>query len=148
MSAKILQYYNKSKESPILQGSKLPLVTASLLRTKEKRMKNSIETNLESGQETLEAERYRPQQAQANLSARALLKIAETKEAINVWMSETQKDNSSNGQCEMRSVDVIESALATVDAAEEAILDAAVARIDEDRLGPCLTCLAIREGLF
>jgi hypothetical protein len=148
MRAKILQFYNKPKESPLPQGSKLPLVTASLLRTNESRTRNLFETSLERRQVTFEVDPYRSQRAQANLSARALLKIAETKEAINVWMSETQMGNYNNGQCETRSVAVIESALSTVDAAEEAILDAAVARFDVDRFGLCMSCIAQREGLF
>jgi len=148
MSAKIPQFYNKPKEAPTLHGGQLPLVTASLLKANERSARNHVVSSLEDRQVTFEADRYRPKQAQVNLSARALLKIAETKEAINDWMRETQKGNFYTGQCETRSVAIIESALATVDAAEEAILDAAVARIDENRSEPCISCLALIDSLF
>ena len=142
MSTKIPQFYNKPKEAP------LPLVTASLMKTHERRTEKQVACSLEDRQVTFEADQYRPKQVQANLSARALLKIAETKQAINEWMRETQKGNTHTGQSETRSVAVIESALATVDAAEEAILDAAVARIDENHFEPCVSCLALRDSLF
>ena len=148
MSVMIPQFYNKPKDALTLQGSQLPLVTASHQNTNGRSAQYHFASNLEDRQVTFEADRYRPKQAQANLSTRALLKIAETKEAINEWLRETQQGNLYAGQSETHSVAVIKSALATVDAAEEAILDAAVARIDENRFEPCVSCRVLNDSLF
>lgn len=96
---------------------------------------------------TFEADQYRPKQVLPHLSARALLKIAETKQAINEWLRETKQGTLYAGQSETRLVTVVESALAMVDAAEEAILNAAVARIDEDRFEPCVSCRVLNSRI-
>ena len=139
MSAKTPQFYNKLKDAPPPQEGQLPLVTANLLKTQERRVQNHLDTSLEGRQVTFEADQYRPKQVLPHLSARALLKIAETKQAINEWLRETKQGTLEACQSESRLVTVVESALAMVDAAEDAILNAAVARIDEDRFEPCMS---------
>jgi len=82
----------------------------------------------------LQAEKERVEQARANLKARAQQKIAETREAINQWKAkhETRKLQARADWAEAYAADAICNAIAGIDEAEEAILDAAVARMEAD----------------
>lgn len=75
------------------------------------------------------------EKTRANLMARAQQKIAETKEAIAEWKAkhDAQKLNARADRAEAYAADAIFMAVASIDEAEVAILDALVARNDADK---------------
>jgi exonuclease VII large subunit len=77
----------------------------------------------------------RMDQMRSELKARAQQKIAETKEAISDWKvkQETRKLKARAERAQAYAADAMEYALATIDEAEEAILDAMLARMDTER---------------
>jgi hypothetical protein len=82
----------------------------------------------------VQTQKERVEQVRAELKARAQQKMEETKEAVNEWKAkrETRKLNTRADRAETYATDAIDDAAARIDEAEEAILYAAVARLDAD----------------
>jgi hypothetical protein len=82
----------------------------------------------------LQSQKERIERTRANLQDRARQKMADTKEAVGEWKAkrETRKLQARADRAEAYAADAVGFALASVDEAEEAILDAVVARIDAD----------------
>jgi hypothetical protein len=95
----------------------------------------AVRGKLDEARAKLRAQAGRGDQIRADLKARAQQKIAETKEAVNVWKvrRETRQLRVRADRAEAYAADAVEYALATIDEAHEAILDAVVARIDADK---------------
>jgi predicted nucleic acid-binding Zn-ribbon protein len=94
----------------------------------------ALRDKLEEARTRLQARKERVEQTRANLKARAQQKMAETREAVSEWKAkrETRKLNARADRAESQAADAIDYALASIDDAEEAILEAVVARIDAD----------------
>ena len=118
------------------------------LNSVEKRLqaaKRNVQSLADEGEKTLrrkcddlhrkaQAEKDRVERLQASLKTKAQQKVAETKEVVNQWkaMNETRMLNARADLAEAYAADAIEFAVAAIDEAEGAILDAVVARIDSD----------------
>ncbi len=94
----------------------------------------AVRGKLEEVRSKLEAQKKHVEQTRDNLKAMAQQKVAETREAVNQWKArgETRKLQARADWAEAYAADAIANALASIDEAEEAILDAVVARIDAD----------------
>jgi hypothetical protein len=95
---------------------------------------NAWREKLEKARQTLQAQKARVEQTRSNLKARGQQKITETKEVVSEWKAkwETRKLNARADRAEAYAADAMDYAMATIDEAEEAILDAVVARFDAD----------------
>jgi hypothetical protein len=118
------------------------------LNSVEKRLqaaKKNVQSLADEGEKTLrrkcddlhwkaQAEKDRVERLQASLKTKALQKVAETKEVVSQWKAknETRMLNARADLAEAYAADAIEFAVAAIDEAEGAILDAVVARIDSD----------------
>jgi chromosome segregation ATPase len=94
----------------------------------------ALQDKLEEVRTKVQAQKERIEKTRANLEAQAKQKVAETKEAISEWKAkhETRKLNARADRAETYATDALDSAAASIDEAEEAILYAAVARLDAD----------------
>lgn len=81
-----------------------------------------------------QAEKERIERLRGSLKTKAQQKLAETKEIVSEWKArnETRKLNARADRAEAYAADAIEFAVAAVGEAEEAIVDAVVARVDAD----------------
>jgi hypothetical protein len=93
-----------------------------------------LRDKLDEARTKIQAQKESMDQLRANLKTRAQQKIAETKEAVKEWKTkqETRKLQARADRAEAYAADAITYAGATIEAAEEAILDAVVARMDAD----------------
>lgn len=93
-----------------------------------------VRAKLEEARTSLQSQKERIEQARANLKARGQQKIVETKEAISEWKAkrEIQRLQARADRAEAYAADAIALATASISEAEEAILDAMVARIDAE----------------
>jgi chromosome segregation ATPase len=94
----------------------------------------TMREKLDEAHRKVQSQKDRIDQTRANLKARAEQKMAETKDKISEWKAkrETRKLNSRADRAEAYAADAIDYAMANIDEAEEAILDAVVARVDAD----------------
>jgi hypothetical protein len=94
----------------------------------------ALRETLDDVRTKLQAQKERVEKARLDLKARADQKIAETKEAINEWKAkrEVRKLNARAERAEAYAEAAIFLALASIDEAEEAVLDAVAARKDAD----------------
>jgi len=81
-----------------------------------------------------QAEKDRIERLRGSLTAKAQQKLAETTEIVREWKAknETRKLNARADRAQVYAADAIEFAVAAIDEAEKAILDAIVARMDAD----------------
>jgi ElaB/YqjD/DUF883 family membrane-anchored ribosome-binding protein len=93
-----------------------------------------LRDKLHEAQARLQAQRHRIEETRANLKARLQQRHAETQEAVREWKSkmETRKLQARADWAEAYAADAIANALASIDEAEEAFLNALVARMDAD----------------
>ena len=93
-----------------------------------------LRDKLEAARNRLNAEKERVNQMRTNFEAQARQKIAESKEAVSEWKKkhETRMLNARADRANEYAGDAVALAVASIDEAEEAILDAVVARIDAD----------------
>lgn len=82
------------------------------------------------------AKRDHIERLRESLKTKAQQKLAETKEIVSQWKAknETRKLNARADRAEAYAADAIEFAVAAIDEAEQAILDAVVARMDADEV--------------
>jgi peptidoglycan hydrolase CwlO-like protein len=94
----------------------------------------ALRAKLDEVRTKLQAEKKRIERTRADLQTRAQQKIAETKEAIDEWKAkhETRKLQARADRSEAYAADAVYLAMACIEEAEEAILDAVVARMDAD----------------
>jgi chromosome segregation ATPase len=94
----------------------------------------AVRGNLEEVRGKLEAQKRHIEQTRDKLKAMAQQKAAETREVVKEWKAkrQTQMLNARADRAEDYAADAIVYALAAIDRAYEAILDAVVARMDVD----------------
>jgi hypothetical protein len=94
----------------------------------------AVRDKLSAVQNKLHTQKEQIEETKAKIKAQAQAKVDETKEAITLWKArrETRKLNARADRAENYAADAIDFAMASIDEAEEAILEAAVARIDAD----------------
>jgi len=95
----------------------------------------ALQQKLAEARTKVEAHKQRVEKARADLKVWADQKAAETKEAISEWKAkhEARKLNARSERAEAYAEAAVVLALASIDEAEEAILDAAAARMDADK---------------
>jgi len=133
MSVTVDQFCEKLRSR--LDGAETRFATLkSNVKALPKQGEQALQNNLDQARSKIEANKKKVAQAQANLKGRAEQKLSQTKEAINEWKvkHETTKLNARADRAEEYAADAVGYAIAMMDQAEEAILDAAVARIDAD----------------
>jgi hypothetical protein len=94
----------------------------------------SVREKLDQARTKIQAQKERVEKARVDLKTRAEQKLAEGKEAINEWKAkrEVRKLNTRAERAEAYAEAAIVLALASIDEAEEAVLDAVAARMDAD----------------
>jgi peptidoglycan hydrolase CwlO-like protein len=133
MSAKVDQFCDALRDRLNAVEGWFESVKADVKGMPEKADK-ALRAKLDQVRTKLQAEKERVEKAQANLKARAQQKIAETKEMISEWKAkhETRKLQARADWAEAYAADAVAVALASIDVAEEAVLDAVMARMDAD----------------
>jgi len=133
MSEKVDQFCDKLRDRLTAIEGRLQTVKADIKSRSEEAGK-ALRGKLDQVRTRLHAEKEKVDKLRANLKARADQKIAETKEAINEWKKkhEMHKLQARADRAEANAADAIAYALFNIDEAEEAILDAVVARMDAD----------------
>jgi hypothetical protein len=131
MSAAVDQFCEKLRHR-LNAMEKLLETMKTDIKSRSEKAGNALREKLEEARVKLRDQAARADWLRSDLKARAQEKMAETKEAIKDWKAkrETQKLNARADRAEAYAADAIEFALASVDEAEGAILDAAVARMD------------------
>lgn len=99
---------------------------------------NALREKVEEARARLQGEKERVEQTRANLKARARQRAAETWEVISEWKAkhETRKLKARADWAEAYAAEAVFNALASIDEAVEAILDAALARLEADTEKP------------
>ena len=133
MNAKVDQFCDNLRDRLNFMEGRLQSVTTNLKGLPEQAEK-AVRAKLDQARTKLRAHKEGAEQTLANLKARAQQKVAETKEAVSEWKAkrETRKLQARAERAEAYAADAVAYALATLDEAEEAILDAVVARMDAD----------------
>ena len=98
----------------------------------------ALQDHLAKARSKVEDQKQTLAQAQANLKARAEQQANQTKDTIDDWKAkrEVKKLNARADRAEAYAADAIDFAVVAIDQAEEAILDAFVARVDADAAAP------------
>ena len=133
MSAKVDQFCDKLRDQLNAIEGRIKSVKANM-QTLPKQAEKAVRDKLNEARSKLQAQKGRVDQARANLKAGAQQKFVETKEAVSEWKAkhEARKLNARADWAEAYAADAIYNAVASIDEAEEAILDAVVARSDAD----------------
>ncbi len=97
----------------------------------------ALRAKLEEARTRLRAQKQQIEETRANLKARAQQMIAETRAAVSKWKAKGEKRRllARADLAEAYAADAVSHALASIDEAEAAILDALVARKDADAAG-------------
>ena len=133
MSAKVDQFCDNLRDRLNFMDGRLQSVKTNLEGLPEQAEK-AVRAKLDQARTKLRAHKESAEQTLANLKARAQQKVAETKEAVSEWKAkrEIRKLQARAERAEAYAADAVAYVLATLDEAEEAILDAVVARMDAD----------------
>lgn len=133
MSEKVDQFCDKLRDRLTAIEGRLKTVKSDI-KTHSEEAGKAIRGKLDQARTRLHAEKEKVDKLRANLKVRAEQKIAETKEAVNEWKKkhEIHKLQARAERAEANAADAIAYALFSIDEAEEAILDAVVARMDAD----------------
>ncbi len=137
MSAKVDQFCDKLRDRLNAVEGRLASVKTNI-QALPRLAEKTLHVKLDEARRGLQAQKERVEKAQANLKARVEQKITETKEAVNEWKAkhEVHKLNARADRAEAYAADAMECALATIDEAEAAMLDAVAARMDADAAQP------------
>jgi hypothetical protein len=94
----------------------------------------ALRGKLDEARTRFEAQKERIEQTRVNFNARIHQKITETSQAISEWKArgDARRLNARADWAEAHAVNAIALALASIDEAEEAVLEAVVARMDAD----------------
>jgi hypothetical protein len=133
MSEKVDQFCDKLRERLNGLEGRFQAVKTSVQDLPAKAEK-SVREKLDQARTKIQAQKERVEKARVDLKTRAEQKLAEGKEAINEWKAkrEVRKLNTRAERAEMYAEAAIVLALASIDEAEEAVLDAVAARMDAD----------------
>jgi ElaB/YqjD/DUF883 family membrane-anchored ribosome-binding protein len=133
MSAQVDQFCDMLRDRLNAIEGRLQCVMADVKGLPGKAEK-ALQDKLEETRSKLEAGKERVEQTRANLKARAQQMMAATKEAVTQWKAkgEKRKLQARADWAEAYAADAISNAMASLDEAEEAILNAIVARMDVD----------------
>jgi DNA anti-recombination protein RmuC len=133
MSEKVDQFCDTLRDRLNALDGRLQSVKANLQVLAEE-AEAGLRAKLDEARTKLQAQKERIQETRANLKARAQQMVAETREAVSKWKAkgETRRLIARADLAEAYAADAIAHALASIDEAEEAILEALVARIDAD----------------
>jgi tetrahydromethanopterin S-methyltransferase subunit G len=133
MSATVDQFCDKLRDRLNAIEEGLESVKANM-QTHSEAAEEAVRAKLNEAHTRLEAEREHVERTKASLRALALQKINESKEAVNEWKAkrEVRKLQVRADKAETYAADAVAYALATIDEAEEAVLGAAVARMDAE----------------
>jgi predicted nucleic acid-binding Zn-ribbon protein len=133
MSAKVDRFCNDLRQH--LQSAEDRLTTLKAgMRDLPQRGEGILHANLEQVRGRLETEKTRVEHARAQLASGTVAKIREAQERIDEWKAkrETKKLNRRADRAEEYAVAAVVLAAGSIDEAEAAILDAILARADED----------------
>jgi len=133
MSAKVDQFCDKLKVR--IDGLEARFATLkSNVKALPKQGEQALQKSLDQARGTIEADKKKVEHAQANLKSRAEQTMSHAKEAVNEWKAkrETKKLDSRADRAEEYAADALCCAVALIGQAEEAILEAALARSDAD----------------
>ncbi|HJZ91236.1 MAG TPA: hypothetical protein VKE40_10210 [Gemmataceae bacterium] len=133
MSAKVDEFRDTLRDRLDDVEGRLQSVKTNI-ETLSDQAEKALRDKLDQARAKLQGQKKRVEQTWANLQARAQQTMAETKEAVSEWRAkrETRKLNARADRAERYAADAIDFAVASIDEAEEAILEAVVARIDAD----------------
>jgi hypothetical protein len=133
MSEKVDQFCDKLRERLNALDGRLQAVKTSVQDLPAKAEK-SVREKLDQARTKIQAQKERVEKARVDFKTRAEQKLAEGKEAINEWKAkrEVRKLNTRAERAEAYAEAAIVLALASIDEAEEAVLDAVAARMDSD----------------
>jgi len=133
MSVKVDQFCDKLRDRLNALEGQMQSVKTSVKDVPAKAEK-AVREKLDQARTKLEAQKERVEKARVELKARADQKVAEVKEAINEWKAkhEVRKLNARAERSEAYADAAMVLALASIDEAEEAALEAVAARMDAD----------------
>ncbi len=133
MSATIDQFCERLRDGLDAVDTRLQAVRANV-RALPGKAEQGLHDDLAAARRKVDAQVVRAEKAGDGVKAWAAAKVAETREAVGDWKAkrETQKLTARSDRAEAYASDAVFFAAAAVDAAEAAILEAAVARRDAD----------------
>jgi len=133
MSAQVDQFCSKVKDRLDTMAERIQSTKSQIEGLPDKGEK-AVRNLLDNARGKVESRKQQGDQALANLKAKAQQKVAETKEEVSRWKQQRdlQKLNTRADWSEAYASDAIDYAIATVEAAEDAVLEAVVARHDAD----------------
>jgi chromosome segregation ATPase len=133
MSAKVDQFCNELRDRLNTIEGRLQSVKTNM-KSLPAQAEKALRDKLEEARSKVQAEKARIDKTRASIEARVQQKVAETREAVSEWKAkhETKKLNARADQAATYAADALDNAAASIDEAEEAILYAAVARLDAD----------------
>jgi predicted nucleic acid-binding Zn-ribbon protein len=133
MSAQVDQFCDKLKGRLDTIEGRIQSAKSQIAGLPDKGEK-AVRKLLDNAHSNVESRKQRVDQAFANLKAQAEEKVAETKEEVARWKQQrdVRKLTSRADRAEAYATDAIDYAIATIEEAEEAVLEAVVARHDAD----------------
>lgn len=136
MSARVDQFCDELRDRLNAMGNQVDALKSSLQRLPQQG-EQALQSSLDDARKRIEAQKKKVEQAHASLKARAELKIAQVKDAVQEWKAnrEINKLNARADRAEQYAADAVYVAIAALNEAEEAIFDAVVARMDADSVG-------------
>jgi chromosome segregation ATPase len=134
MGAKIDRFCDNLRDRLNNVEARLTTVKANIQALPEQAEKNLREMH-DKASRKLQAQKERVEKTRADLKTRAQEKMKETKEAVSEWKAKRDA-RKLTARADHAEADAIDFAAFAIDEADEAILDAIVARIDADAAQP------------
>ena len=133
MSARVDQFCDKLRDRLNTMEGRLQTVKATV-QGMSKEAEKTLREKLAETRTRVETQKEKVEKTRANLKARAQEKIGQAREAISEWKAkhETRKLQARADRAEAYAADAVYHAVASIDEAEEAILEAVIARMDAD----------------
>jgi ADP-ribosylglycohydrolase len=133
MSAQVDQFCDKLKDRLNTMSERIQSTKSQIERFPDKGEK-AVRKLLDNVRGKVDSRKQQVDQGLANLKSKAQQKVAETKEEVSRWKQQrdVNKLNARADWSEEYASDAIDYAIATVEAAEDAVLEAVVARHDAD----------------
>jgi hypothetical protein len=131
MSARVDQFCDNLKDRLHTLEDQLAMLRTNVQKL-PKQGEQALQKCLADARSKIEAEKKKVEQAQANLKARADKKISQAKDTINQWKAKGELSmlNARADLAEQYAADAVFVAVAALSDAEEAIVDAVIARND------------------
>jgi hypothetical protein len=133
MSVKVDRFNEKLRDRLDTIEARLKSVRTNI-QSKSHEAEKNLRDKLDAARSKVRAEKKRIQKIRATRKAEVQQEIAEDIEVINGWKEKREigKLNARADRAQTDAADAIDQAAASIDEAEEAILYAAVARLDAD----------------